>query len=52
MSVSGCKVGFCLKQEMHKAEKNAKPCKNKDEMYLSKKIDVFLLTIAVNVKIA
>ena len=38
VSVSGCKVGFCLKQEMHKAEKNAELCKKQDEMYLSKNV--------------
>ena len=38
VSVSGCKVGFCLKQEMYSVDKKAKLSKNNDEMYLSKKV--------------
>ena len=29
VSVSGCKVGFCLKQEMYSTEKKDKPCKTR-----------------------
>ena len=33
VSVSGCKVGFCLKQEMYSIDKKAKLSKNKDSMF-------------------